>query len=74
MSSAKSQKGGFVVWADGPDGPVYLDDTGTGVLDIAQAKWFEGEAEVHAALAIAELAPTGADGPWHVKRVPRRGG
>ncbi len=71
MSSTRPQKDAFVVWADGPDGPIYLDDTGTGVLDIAEAKRFEGEAEVQAALAIAELAPPGADGPWHVKRVPR---
>jgi hypothetical protein len=69
MGSTSRQEPEFVVYAEGPDGRVYLDNTGTGVLDIVHAKRFEGEAEAHAGLSIAELAPTGADGPWRVKLI-----
>jgi hypothetical protein len=72
VSATGHQGQEFVVWSEGPDGPVYLDNTGTGVLDIVHAKRFEGEAEAHTGIEIAELAPTGADGPWHVKPVAHR--
>jgi hypothetical protein len=69
MSSDERQSPEFVVWSEGPDGPVYLDDTGTGVHDIVDAKRFEGETDAHTGIEIAELAPTGVEGPWHIRRV-----
>jgi hypothetical protein len=57
----------FVVWSKGPDGPVYLDDTGTGVRDLAEAKRFRSLTDAQEGLIIADLAPTGAEGPWHIR-------
>jgi hypothetical protein len=69
MATGSKGKAEFVVWADGPDGPVYLDDTGTGVLNIDQAKKFLSEADAKVGLVIADLAPTGVEGEWRVERI-----
>ena len=62
----------FVVCADEPDGRLYLDDTGTGVRDAAQAKRFASWAEAQAGVVIAHLAPAGGDaGDWRIEPVSR---
>lgn len=49
---------------------LYLDDTGTGVHDRAEAKHFLTELDARTGIYIAELAPTGgAATEWRVERV-----
>jgi hypothetical protein len=63
--------GRWVVQADGPEGrPLYLDDTGTGVFDPAEAKHFRSEADASAGIYIAELAPVGEARSWRVEPAP----
>jgi hypothetical protein len=69
MSDALNHSGEFVVWADGPDGRVYLDDTGTGTRDLAEAKKFRDEVDAKEGLFIADLAPTGVSGEWRIERL-----
>ena len=58
---------GFVVLADGDEGPVYLDDTGGATHDPAEAKVFRDETDAHAGLRIAELAPVGSARNWRIE-------
>ena len=69
MALDSQGKAEFVVWAKGPDGRVYLDDTGTGVRDVAEAKKFRTELDAKEGLVIAALAPTGAEGEWQIERL-----
>lgn len=64
------QEQAWVVCKPGYDGPIYLDDTGTGVHDPTEAKHFLTEVDARAGVYIAELAPTG--GPpaeWRIRRL-----
>jgi hypothetical protein len=69
MTPDLESKAAFVVWATGPDGRVYLDDTGTGTRDIAEAKKFRSEIDANEGLIIADLAPTGVEGEWRIERL-----
>ena len=69
MAPGLKNKAEYVVRSDGPDGPVYLDDTGTGVREIEDAKKFRSELDANAGLVIAGLAPTGAEGEWRVEKM-----
>lgn len=69
MTPDPEGKAAFVVWARGPDGRVYLDDTGTGTRDIAEAKRFRSEIDANEGLIIADLAPTGVEGEWRIERL-----
>jgi hypothetical protein len=60
---------GFVVLADGPDGAIYLDDTGAGVRTAAEAKHFRSAIDAEAGLYIAELAPVGGVRGWRIQPV-----
>jgi len=61
---------GWVVCKSGKDGTTYLDDTGTGVHDPAEAKHFLTELDAHAGIYIAELAPTGGlPSEWRIERL-----
>ena len=55
-----------MVCGEGPDGPVFLDDTGVAVHDVREAKQFTSQVDAEAGLRIAELAPAGAVEGWRV--------
>jgi len=61
---------GFVVCTDA-DGRIYLDDTGTGVRNPAEAKHFRTWVDAEAGVRTAELAPTGPSDGWHIEPAPR---
>jgi hypothetical protein len=65
--------GTFVVVGDGPDGPIYLDDTGTAARTRAEAKHFRSRIDAEAGLHIAELAPVGDVHAWRIKPADERG-
>jgi hypothetical protein len=65
-----AQNGVWVVCKPGKHGPLYLDDTGAGVHDRAQAKRFRSEEDAWAGIHIAELAPTGGEArEWRIARL-----
>lgn len=56
----------YVVVGQGPDGPLYLDDTAGGVASAAAAKRFRSRVDAEAGLQIAALAPIGGVQAWRI--------
>lgn len=67
---AEERHEGYVVCTDAGD-RLYLDETGEGVRDPAEAKHFRSRTEAEAGLTAAELAPTGPSEGWHIEPAPR---
>jgi hypothetical protein len=60
----------WVVYKPDRRGRLYLDDTGTGVRDLAEAKRFVTAEDARMGVRIAELAPTGGEeAEWRIAPV-----